>query len=64
VLLRVTNKHAGRRLRYAQATTRSKTTQHSIHDSDHWHRAVQGCPVSDGDIGTATFLRSVTCHCI
>ena len=32
VLLRVTNKHAGRRLRYAQATTRSKTTQHSIHD--------------------------------
>jgi len=37
VLLRVTNKHAGRRRRrrrYAQATTRSKTTQHSIHDSD------------------------------
>ena len=37
VLLRVTNKHAGRRRRrrrrrYAQATTRSKTTQHSIHD--------------------------------
>ena len=33
VLLRVTNKHAGRRRRYAQATTRSKTTQHSIHDT-------------------------------
>jgi len=35
VLLRVTNKHAGRRRRrrrYAQATTRIKTTQHSIHD--------------------------------
>jgi len=38
VLLRVTNKHAGRRRRrrrYAQATTRIKTTQHSIHDSQH-----------------------------
>jgi len=35
VLLRVTNKHAGRRRRrrYAQTTTRSKTTQHSIHDN-------------------------------
>jgi len=36
VLLRVTNKHAGRRRRrrrYAQATTRIKTTQHSIHDT-------------------------------
>jgi len=36
VLLRVTNKHAGRRRRYgrrAQTTTRSKTTQHIIHDT-------------------------------
>jgi len=38
VLLRVTNKHAGRRRRYAQATTRSKTTQHSIHDNMYIHK--------------------------
>ena len=34
VPLRVTNKHAGRAARrHAQATTRSKTTQHIIHDN-------------------------------